>query len=72
MAESDSSEESAIQGRRFLIIDVNGANLDKLERYLLMDAANKVYKAKAPLTALRILQDRRMPVDCVITVCHLA
>lgn len=66
MAESESPAESAIQGRRFLIIDMNSANLDKLERYLLMDAASKVYKAKAPLTALRILQDRRTPVDCVI------
>ena len=66
VAGSESSVESAIQGRRFLVIDMNDANLEKIERYLLMDAAAKVYKAKAPLTALRILQDRRTPVDCVI------
>ncbi len=63
---ADALEQSAIQGRRFLVIDSNKDNLEKLERYLLIDAAAKVYKAKAPLVALRILQDRRTPVDCVI------
>ena len=52
--------------KSFLIVDGDKAALDQLERYLLMEAAHKVYTATAPLAALRILQDRRTPVDCVI------
>ncbi len=66
MSNSAASSNSVIQNTRFLLVDSEGASLDKIERYLLMDAAAKVYVAKTPLLALRILQDPRTPVDCVI------
>ena len=63
---SDPAEEGVIHRKRFLIVDGDREVLDSLERYLLMEAAPKVYKAKAPLAALRILQDDNTAVDCVI------
>lgn len=63
---SGSNAASNSQGKRFLLVDSYGTPLDKIERYLLMEAAAKVYVAKTPLIALRTLQDRRTPVDCVI------
>ena len=63
---SDPVEEGVIHRKRFLIVDGDREVLDSLERYLMMEAAPKVYKAKAPLAALRILQDDNTAVDCVI------
>jgi len=58
--------DGIISRTRFLLVDSDKSVLDKLERYLLMAAAPKVYTANSPLLALRIMQDRRTPVDCVI------
>ncbi len=58
--------DGIISRTRFLLVDGDKSVLDKLERYLLMAAAPKVYTATSPLLALRIMQDRRTPVDCVI------
>jgi len=60
------SLDGIISRTRFLIVDSDKSVLDKLERYLLMGAASKVYTATSPLLALRIMQDRRTQVDCVI------
>ncbi len=60
------SLDGIISRTRFLLVDGDKSVLDKLERYLLMAAAPKVYTATSPLLALRIMQDRRTPVDCVI------
>ena len=66
MSDSQASSKSLIQKTRFLLVDSEGTSLDKIERYLLMDAAPKVYVAKTPLLALRVLQDLSTPVDCII------
>jgi len=66
MSDPDEASKSLIQTTRFLLVDSANPSLDKVERYLLMDAASKVYVAGTPLLALRILQNRRTPVDCVI------
>ena len=63
----DDALENGVIGRtRFVIIDGDKSVLDKVERYLLLQAAPKVYTVTSPLHALRIMQDRRTPVDCVI------
>lgn len=66
MSDSKSSTEDVITRTRFLIVDADRSNLEKIERYLLMAAAPNVYLAKSPLLALRILQEPRTPVDLVI------
>ncbi len=63
---SDELDDGIISRTRFLLVDGDKSVLDKLERYLLMAAAPKVYTVTSPLLALRIMQDRRTPVDCVI------
>ena len=63
---SDPATEGVIHSKRFLVVDGDRKVLDSIERYLLMEAASKVYKAGAPLAALRILQDDKTEVDCVI------
>jgi len=60
------SLDGIISRTRFLLVDSDKAVLEKLERYLLMAAAPKVHVATSPLLALRVMQDRRTPVDCVI------
>ena len=63
---SEEADQGILSRKSFLIVDGDKSALDRLERYLLMEAAHKVYTATAPLQALRILQDRRTPVDCVV------
>ena len=63
---SESLEGGVISRTRFLLVDSDKAVLEKLERYLLMQAADKIYTATSPLLALRIMQDRRSRIDCVI------
>lgn len=58
--------EQLIQTTRFIVIDDNAGRSAAVERYLLMAAALQVRKAATPIEALRVLQDPRTPVDCVI------
>jgi CheY-like chemotaxis protein len=55
-----------INRTKFLIVDDLPARSELVERYLLLSSARQVRKASAPLAALRIMQDARTQVDCVL------
>ena len=50
----------------FLIVGGDGAYQERLERYLLMQRAARVFIAQDYIVALRIIQDRKSQVSCVI------
>lgn len=66
MNKVDTPPDSILQRTRFLIVEKSTAEADVIERYLLLGNALHVRKARTALLALRILQDPRTPVDCVI------
>ena len=51
---------------RFLVIDSEAAVGEALRRFLVSEGAPAVHVAASSLIGLRVLQDRRTPVDCVI------
>jgi len=61
-----SKSESTIQRTRFMLIDDIVPRRELLERYLLLSSALHVRHTSSPLAALRVMQDPRTPVDCVI------
>jgi EAL domain-containing protein (putative c-di-GMP-specific phosphodiesterase class I) len=66
MSADGNSQSGAVSQTRFLVVEADRENCERIERYLLLDGARKVYVAQKPLVALRILQDRNTPVDCVL------
>ena len=66
MPVDDKSQKTIIGQTRFLVVDPQPAVGEALKRFLMSEGSPAVHVATAPVFALRILQDRRMPVDCVI------
>lgn len=60
------ADADVIRRTRFLIVDGDKAALAHIEQVLLACGAPQVLMATAPLAALRIIQDPRAKVDCVI------
>jgi CheY-like chemotaxis protein len=60
------ADADIIRRTRFLVVDGDKAALDAVEKSLLACGAPQVLPAPAPLAALRILQDPRARIDCVI------
>lgn len=56
----------AISRTRFLVIGGDPSLQDRIERYLLMQRAPRVFLAANALAGLRIIQDRRSQVGCII------
>ncbi len=63
---SNSLEDGILSRSNILIIDGDKDVLDRLERYLLLGATRKVHTATSPLLALRVIQDTKAAVDCII------
>lgn len=55
-----------INRTKFLVIDDLAGRSNLIERYLLLSSALQVRKATSPLEGLRVLQDPRTPIDCVL------
>lgn len=60
------TEADVLRRTRFLVVDGDKDVLGKVEQYLLACGAPQVLLAPAPLAALRVLQDPRSRIDCVI------
>lgn len=60
------ADADIIRRTRFLVVDGDKAALAAIEQYLQACGAPQVFITSAPLAALRILQDPRARVDCVI------
>lgn len=64
---ADQKRQKAIIGQtRLLIVDSEPAVGEALRRFLVSQRAPAAYVATTSLLALRVLQDRKTPVDCVI------
>jgi CheY-like chemotaxis protein len=66
MTTATSPIEALFRRIRFLVVDGSTGRVDTIERYLLLTGAFVVRRAATPLLALRILQDKRTPSDCII------
>lgn len=62
----EKNNKTIIARTRFLVVDSEAAVGEGLRRFLLSQGAPAVHVAPSTIIALRILQDRRTPVDCVI------
>ena len=65
-ADEKPQKKTIIAQTRFLVVDSEAAVGEGLRRFLLAEGAPMVHVAPSTILALRILQDRRTPVDCVI------
>ncbi|MBY0508820.1 MAG: hypothetical protein K2P94_01590 [Rhodospirillaceae bacterium] len=66
MPVDEKPQKTIIGQTRFLVVDPQPAVGEALKRFLTSEGSPAVHVATAPVFALRILQDRRTPVDCVI------
>ena len=66
MAADDKSQKTVIRQTRFLVVECEAPVGEALRRFLLSEGAPAVHVAASAVLALRVLQDRRTPVDCVI------
>src|SRR5262249_35766237 len=66
MASDGKSPNTVISQTRFLVVDPDPRVGEGLRRFLLSEKSPAVHVALSPVLGLRILQDRRTPVDCVI------
>lgn len=62
----DKPQKTVIARTRFLVVDSEAAVGEGLRRFLLAEGSPAVHVAPSTIIALRILQDRKTPVDCVI------
>lgn len=65
-ADEKPQKKTILARTRFLVVDSEAAVAEGLRRFLLAEGAPAVHVAPSTILALRILQDRRTPVDCVI------
>lgn len=63
---NEKNQKTILARTRFLVVDSESAVCEGLRRFLLSEGAPAVHVAPSTIIALRILQDRRTPVDCVI------
>jgi DNA-binding NarL/FixJ family response regulator len=68
MSVEQSRQKTIIGQTRFLIIDSEPSVGEALRRFLVSEGSPAVHVAASTLIALRVLQDRKTPVDCVICV----
>jgi DNA-binding NarL/FixJ family response regulator/EAL domain-containing protein (putative c-di-GMP-specific phosphodiesterase class I) len=66
MPADEKSQKTVIGQTRFLVVDAEPAVGEGLRRFLLSEGSPAVHVAPSIIIALRILQDRKTPVDCVI------
>jgi DNA-binding NarL/FixJ family response regulator len=66
MPVEDKSQKTIIGQTRFLVLDPDTKIGERLKRFLLAEGAPAVHLAPSSILALRVLQDRRTPVDCVV------
>ncbi|MCA0201216.1 MAG: hypothetical protein LCH56_10295 [Proteobacteria bacterium] len=66
MSTDPKRQKTIIAQTRFLVIDSEPTIGEALRRFLTSEGAPAVYVAASSLLALRVLQDRKTPVDCVI------
>ncbi len=66
MSADPKRQKTIIAQTRFLVIDSETNIGEALRRFLVSEGAPAVHVAASSLLALRVLQDRRTPVDCVI------
>ncbi|MDB5555471.1 MAG: hypothetical protein JWL86_5455 [Rhizobium sp.] len=66
MPADEKPQKTIIAQTRFLVVDSEQAVAEALRRFLLSEGAPAVHVAPSSILALRVLQDRRTPVDCVI------
>ncbi len=60
------ADADVIRRTRFLVVDGDKDALSRVEQYLLACGALQVFLAPAPLAGLRILQDPKSRIDCLI------
>ncbi len=63
---SETLESGILTRATILIIDSDKTTRERLERFLLLSATHKVHTATSPLLALRIIQDSKAAVSCII------
>ena len=68
MSTDQKRQKTVIAQSRFLIIDSEPTVGEALRRFLVAESSPAVHVAASSLIALRVLQDRKTPVDCVICV----
>lgn len=66
MSADPKRQKTIISQTRFLVIDSEANIGEALRRFLVSEGAPAVHVAGSSVLALRVLQDRRTPVDCVI------
>jgi EAL domain-containing protein (putative c-di-GMP-specific phosphodiesterase class I)/DNA-binding NarL/FixJ family response regulator len=66
MPADEKPQKTVISQTRFLVVDSEATVGDALRRFLLSEGSPAVHFAPSAVLALRVLQDRRTPVDCVI------
>ncbi|MHB1207202.1 MAG: hypothetical protein ACYCZX_16660, partial [Rhodospirillaceae bacterium] len=66
MPVDEKRQKTIISQTRFLVVDSEAAVGEGLRRFLISEGAPAVHVAPSSILALRVLQDRRTPVDCVI------
>ncbi|MBX7200425.1 MAG: hypothetical protein K1X51_13750 [Rhodospirillaceae bacterium] len=66
MSADEKPQKTVIARTRFLVVDSEGPVCEALRRFLLSEGSPAVHVAPSAIIALRVLQDRRTPVDCVI------
>lgn len=66
MSADQKRQKTVISQTRFLIIDSEPTVGEALRRFLVSEGSPAVHVAASSLIALRVLQDRKTPVDCVI------
>ena len=66
MSADQKRQKTIINQTRFLVIDSEPAVGEALRRFLLGEGAPAAHFAASSLLALRMLQDRKTQIDCVI------
>ena len=66
MPADEKPQKTVIAWTRFLIVDSEAAVGEGLRRFLIAEGSPAVHVAPSAILALRVLQDRKTPVDCVI------
>ncbi len=66
MLTDEKPQKTIIGQTRFLVVDSQPAVAEALKRFLLAEGSPAVHVASSSVLALRVLQDRRTPVNCVI------
>jgi len=66
MPSDEKPQKTIIAHTRFLVVDSEPAVGEALRRFLLAEGSPAVHLVPSSVLALRVLQDRRTPVNCVI------